>query len=128
MKKPSVNCNYHLIKFRNVSEAAAFVAALLSFLNYPQGNFFLPQPDAIEIWVRHQAIDQGAEIYLNDEMLVASTAAFGSTNVSDTVLGQDMPTTCALLIEEEQMPSWGIEDVQKSILSKLAKEGNDDDQ
>lgn len=121
MARPIADGAYHLMRYNDVSEAAAFVAALSRFLSYPQGSKYLRPATPAEVWsclyVKADEIVQ-VEVYLNTTALAAVREAFGAPALFGTHRGDEMPNDCVLLIGAGGVEAWGLEQAQWHILSE----------
>jgi len=115
MNSQSATHKYHIIKFDNQVEAAAFIAALSRFLNYPQGSVYRSQADSIEVWFQSIAINTPVKLYLSDGVLNAAKAAFSPMPVTITFDGENLPNGCMLILGGDQIPSWGLEEAQRHL-------------
>lgn len=121
MTRPTADADYHLLRYADVSEAAAFVAALSRFLSDPRGTHYLRPAAPAEVW---SSLSMGTHdidhvrIYLNTTALEAVTEAFGQTQIIAVQRGKYLPTDCILLIGAGGIEAWGIEQAQWHILSE----------
>ncbi len=99
---------YHVVSFAEAAEAAAFVAALSRFLNYPQGSAYLAHPASVMVWGYSTMMGKAVDLYLSADALQAATSAFGSVPVAET--RQTLPLGCKLILGNHETPSWGMSD------------------
>jgi len=103
---------YHLIEFSNQAEAAAFIAALSRFLNYPQGREFRNQSSEIEVWFQSLAQAPSLRVYLSDRALQAAQTAFSPVPVTAAIERARLSGDCILVFGGDRIPSWGLEEAQ----------------
>jgi hypothetical protein len=114
MATPVPEADYHGISFRDVQEAAAFLAALSRFLNTPDGSGDL---HAVEIW--GQSADDAITLFLNDETFNATAGAFGQPPSAETYSGVSMPDDGVLLIGGGSISAWGVEEAEAFLRAQL---------
>ena len=121
LARPTADGVYHLVRYTDVSEAAAFVAALSRFLSYPQGSKFLRPVTPAEVWsclyLKADEIER-VEVYLNTTALDAVREAFGEPAINAVQRGDQLPMDCILLIGAGGVEAWGLEQAQWHILSE----------
>jgi hypothetical protein len=121
LASPTADAAYHLVRYTDVIEAAAFVAALSRFLSYPQGNKYLRPVTPAEVWsclyLKANEIER-VEVYLNATALAAVREAFGEPSIVEARRGDQVPTDCILLIGAGGVEAWGVEQAQWHILSE----------
>ncbi len=121
MAAPKPDAKYHMLEFTNISEAAAFVAALSRFLSSPSGGKYLRPLAAAEVW-SHVDGEAGTieriEIYMNGTAIEAEKDVFTRPSWVETLRGDQMPSDCVLLIGAGGGETWGMEEAQWHILSE----------
>lgn len=121
MAIPTADAEYHLLKFIDIGEAAAFVAALSRFLSSPSGSkYFRPSAPA-EVWSRvlGPAYDiERVEVYMNASALGAVAETFLRPPATETLRGNQMPPDCISLIGAGGAEAWGLEEAQWHMLSE----------
>ena len=121
MAAPKPDAKYHMLEFTNISEAAAFVAALSRFLSSPPGGRYLRPSAAAEVWSHVEGEDgtiERIEIYMNGAAIEAEKDVFTSPSWMETLRGDQMPLDCVLLIGAGGSETWGMEEAQWHILSE----------
>ena len=109
------------LQFTDISEAAAFVAALSSFLSYPQSIKYLRPAAPAEVW-SHIFTTAGdierIEVYLNATALEAMKASFDEPLAVEARRGDQLPADCIALIGAGGVEAWGVEEAQWHLLSE----------
>ncbi|MEP6989063.1 MAG: hypothetical protein ABI970_25900 [Chloroflexota bacterium] len=121
MARPKAEAAYYLVQFRDISDAAAFVAALSQFLSYPESIKYLRPSAPAEIWsyILGTAADiELIEVYLNATGLAAMKDSFDELPLFKTVRGDQLPLDCISLIGAGGVEAWGLEEAQWHLLSE----------
>jgi hypothetical protein len=111
MTAPAIDRDYHLVRFDDTSDAAAFVAALSRFLCSPVGSWYFEHADILEVWSSASALGS-IELYLSGGALEAASAAFPPVLVDASCRGDALPEDSALMIGGERVSAWGLSDVE----------------
>ena len=112
---------YHLLEYRDITEAAAFVAALSRFLSYPPGSKYLAPVAPAEVLSHLLGSMEGIdliEVYLNATALEAVKEAFGPPPTTKIRRGDQLPKGVILLIGAGGVEAWGVEEAQWHILAE----------
>jgi hypothetical protein len=118
---PMADADYHLLQYTDISEAAAFVAALSRFLTYPPGSKYLSPLAPAEVLSRVLGTGEDIErieVYLNTAALGAVKEAFGQPPRVERRRGDQLPKDCILLIGAGGVEAWGVEEAQWHILAE----------
>ena len=108
--------HFGVIQFENRGLMAAFVAALSRFLCSPQGHEHRTGLVEAEVW--HRFADQEVqELWLNDEALSATTAAFGHVRLSGVRSGCADVSQMRLIIRGASAAAIGLEDAERILLT-----------
>ena len=121
MAAPNPDAHYHLLRYTDITEAAAFVAALSRFLSSPAGTKYLRPIAPAEVWsllVGDAEHIRRIDIYLNTPALNAATDSFGRPPVIEKRLGAGIPAHCILLIGAGGVEAWGVEEAQWHLLAE----------
>src|SRR5437867_3956129 len=104
MQRPSAQRTLHRIRFPNPEDADAFVRALQRFLSSPHGEPWGRNSET-QVWAPNppDARRAAVEIYLTDEALVATEAAFSPVPAVELCRGLDLPETCVMLIKGSKL-------------------------
>jgi hypothetical protein len=89
---------YHVLHFRDGKETDAFVRALQRFLDGPRGSGFAREPCRCEVWAPATLDSAPVEIYLSDDALEATRAAFAPVPVAETRSADGLPRPCLLIL------------------------------
>ncbi|MCA0454502.1 MAG: hypothetical protein LCI00_11050 [Chloroflexi bacterium] len=121
MTVPTPAADYTLVQYTDITEAAAFVAALTRYLSSPRGSKYLLPASTAEVWSyvvgEVEAIER-IEIYLNVVAVKAVETAFGHLPLSETRRGSQLPADCVQLIGGGGVEAWGVEEAQWHILAE----------
>lgn len=121
MTAPTAGTEYFLVQFTDITEAAAFVAALSRYLSSPLGSKYLRPAAAAEVRslvVGESELIARIDVYLNAPALDAVKNAFGRLPAMSILRGSPLPPECILLIGSGGVKEWGIEEAQWHILSE----------
>ncbi len=121
MVRPIADATYHLLKFNDISKAAAFVAALSCFLSSPQGSKYLRPSAPAEVWSHVFGMVEDIErieVYLNASALEAVKESFGQPPTIETRRGDQLPADCISLIGAGGVEEWGLEEAQWHMLAE----------
>ncbi len=121
MAVPKADAVYHMLEFRDLSDAAGFVAALSRFLSSPRGGRYLRPSAAAEVWSHVEGEDgtiERVEIYMNGPAIEAEKDVFTSPEWVESRRGDQMPEDCVLLIGAGGSEAWGKEEAEWHILSE----------
>ena len=109
------------MQFRDISDAASFVAALSQFLSYPENIKYLRPSAPAEIWSyifgTAEAVEL-IEVYLNATGLAAMKDSFDELPPYKAVRGDQLPFDCISLIGAGGVEAWGVEEAQWHLLSE----------
>jgi len=119
---PMTDARYHLLEYRDITEAAAFVAALSRFLSYPPGSKYLSPLAPAEVLSRVLGSAEDIElieVYLNAAALEAVKEVFESPPATKIRRGDQLPKGVILLIGAGGVEAWGVEEAQWHILADI---------
>lgn len=102
-----------MIEFNSQVEAAAFIAALSRFLNYPQGSRYRLRSDSITVW--SQLTSTSTKVYLSSDAFNAVHAAFSPVPTTSAFNDEKLPDDCKLIFGGDQIPAWGLEEAQRHL-------------
>jgi hypothetical protein len=117
MRSPVPNDQYHVVKFDDPSEAAAFVAALSRFLSSPRGTTETAASGVIEVWAPSAKTAEVEELYLSDGALSAAIAGFGQVPLAGVRRGDALSSDCGLMIGGDRPPAWGVDEATRHLTS-----------
>ena len=121
MAVPMIDPEYHVLRYTNIIEAAAFVAVMTQFLSNPQGSKYLRPLAPAEVWSdvvgTADAIER-VDIYLNASAYEAMQDLFVGAPLTEKWSGDDLPADCVLLIGAGGVEAWGVEEAQWHMMSE----------
>lgn len=121
MALPIADTEYTLVQYTDITEAAAFVAALTRYLSSSKGSKYLLPSAAAEVWSYvYGDVDavERIEIYLNPIAVDAVVSMFGRLPLSEARRGHQLSVDCVQLIGGGGVEVWGVEEAQWHILSE----------
>ncbi len=110
--------NFHVVRFAQMVDAAAFVAALSRFLNSPQVGPTDGLLDAVEVW--HGTVERAdcVSLFLSDEALRLANDAFPSVPVNATVPFEGLPANRTIIVKGGHTGAMGMVDAQDLLAAR----------
>ena len=104
MQRPSAQRALHRIRFTRAEDAEAFVRALQRFLSSPRGEPWGRNSET-QLWAPGPSDDGTApvDVYLADDALLATEAAFSPMPAVELCRGLDLPDTSVVLMKGSQL-------------------------
>jgi hypothetical protein len=111
----TVIAEYHLIRFSGRTATAAFIAALLRFLDSPRGSDYMGPPEPAEVWIDARARIAWVDVYLNGGAFAAAQTAFAPVSVAGAVPGVLLAEGSVLIIGGGRSPAWGMAEAERRL-------------